>query len=181
MSIGRLFLLLFMAFISACNMEDLAPSGEDRRGSTVEVVADFTLQDVDGNDFTLSDYLASGSQPSDAIVLYFTMWCPTCLDHTDILYNQIVPTFAGRGTVQYVLVDYVSGDWQNARWIAQSNGYLGTSFTIIADVQNRVKEQLHGSMGMTVVINPQGEIVMNEEFRSGANLQATLESMLPAL
>lgn len=183
--------LLLVAGLSGCLNaieDDLNPSGDDLRVTTPpgssgdqpgQLAPDFTLTDSVGTSFRLADHLDGGTQPADVVVLYFTMWCPVCLSHTDHLYNEIVPRFAGRGTVVYGLVDYVSGSVANARIMEQSNGYAGSAFTVLVDAQLDLFSKYHGAMGKVVVIAADGTVMLNEDYRNGTKLIATLEGLLP--
>ncbi len=183
-------LLLVMSLSGCLNSieDDLLPSGDDQRVTVIpgssgdqpgQSAPDFTLTDSVGAAFQLADHLSGGTQPADVVVLYFTMWCPVCLSHTDHLYNEIVPQFAGRGTVVYGLVDYVSGTVSNARVMEESNGYAGSAFTVLVDAQLDVFNKYHGAMGKVVVIAADGTVILNEDYRNGTKLVATLEGLLP--
>ena len=183
-------LLIALCFsLSACDLkDDLLPSSSDQRGTVVpgsignmpgQIAADFTIKDMYGNDFVLSDHLAGGSNPADVIVLYFTMWCPICLSHTDHIYTNVIPQFSSRGTVVYGLVDYVSGSVSATYAQASANGYLTPKFDILADVNQAVLNQFNGAMGITVVINSDGTILMNEDYRTGGTLIEIMNQQLP--
>ena len=181
--------LLFIG-LSACDMkDDLLPSNSDDRG-TVEpgsigympgqIAADFTIKDMYGDDFVLSDHLAGGSDPADVIVLYFTMWCPICLSHSSHIYTNVMPQFSNRGTVVYGLVDYVSGSVSGTYAEASAIGYVaGSGFSVLADVNQAVLNQFNGAMGITIVIDSDGTILMNEDYRTGATLVEILDQQLP--
>ncbi len=183
-------ILLISSALAACNdlSGDLIPSSSDKRSTVIagstgnrpgQLVADFTIKDSLNNDFTLSDHLNSGTQPADVIVLYFTMWCPICLSHSDHIYNTIMPQFMSRGTVVYGLVDYVSGSVAATRASELANGYGGSDFVTLSDVHQSLFNQLNESMGAVVVIANDGTILLNEDFRDGTALQTTLDQQLP--
>jgi len=203
--------------------DDLWPSDEDQRGSVAagsvgalpgQTAADFQVQDSVGNAVQLADYLSDGATPADAVVLYFTMWCPICLSHSDHMLSTVVPRFRDRGDVVYALVDYVSGSVALSRAAEQANGYAGSDFVVLADVDqalfdyvsgsvalSRAAEQANGyagsdfvvladvdqalfdqfdaAMGTIVVIGPDGVIRLNEDYRTGAHLAASLDGLLP--
>lgn len=168
--------------------DDLLPSDSDERAAVVfgsvghlpgQVVADFTLIDTRGTPFTLSEQLTGGATPADAVVLYFTMWCPICLSHSDHILNTVMPQFTGRGDVRYMLVDYVSGSVALSRASEWANGYGGSPFTVLADVDQALLNQFDAAMGSTVVIGPDGSVLMNEDYRTGSNLTLMLEALLP--
>ena len=184
-----LSLSLLLIGLGACDLkDDLLPSSSDDRGAVVpgsighmptQIAADFTIKDMYGNDFVLSDHLAGGTNPADVIVLYFTMWCPVCLSHTDHMYTNVIPQFETRGTVVYGLVDYVSGSVSATYAQASANGYLTPKFDILADVNQAIKNQFNGAMGVTVMIDNDGTILMNEDYRTGAKLIEILDQQLP--
>ena len=184
-----LALCLLVIGLGGCDMkDDLLPSSGDDRSTVVagsignqptQIAADFNLQDMYGNDFILSDHLVDGGDPADVVVLYFTMWCPICTSHTDYIYTNVIPQFANRGNVEYVLVDYVSGSVSATFSVAQANGYVTPKFTILADVDRAVLNQFNGAMGITVVIDNDGTILMNEDFRTGETLIDILDQQLP--
>jgi hypothetical protein len=185
-----LWLVVALFWLSGCGdmTGDLNPSGDDKRpdinsGSIgylpTQKAADFTVTDSTGSDFTLSDHLAGGSTPADAVVLYFTMWCPICLAHSDHMYNHVIPQFKPRGNVAYALVDYVSGSVSGSRMAELANGYAGSDFTTLADVDQDLQDQFNGAMGTVVVIDSSGTILINEDYRDGSALMDTLDQQLP--
>jgi len=187
----KLVLLIVLSFsLSACNsvVDDLNPSDSDKRVSVVadsignmpgQIVADFIAKDSLNNDFVLSDHLTGGSNPADVVVLYFTMWCPICLSHSDHIFNQVMPQFQSRGTVVYGLVDYVSGSVSATFAAERANGFAGSDFTTLSDMNQSLLDQFNGSMGVVVVIDSDGTILLNEDYRNGSALIETLDQQLP--
>jgi len=181
---------LLCLHLTACGgvEDDLWPSDEDQRGSVAagsvgslpgQTAADFRVQDSAGNAVQLANYLSDGAAPADAVVLYFTMWCPICLSHSDHMLSTVVPRFRDRGDVVYALVDYVSGSVALSRAAEQSNGYAGSDFVVLADVDQALFDQFDAAMGTIVVIGPDGVIRLNEDYRTGAHLAAALDELLP--
>lgn len=189
-NLGVALALAASLLCAACGSlgDDLLPSNQDRRAAVVpgstghlpgQVAADFTAVDTLSQPFVLSDHLAGGATPADAIVLYFTMWCPVCLSHTDHMLGSVVPAVSGRGTVVYLLVDYVSGSVALSRAAELGAGYAGSAFTVIADLNQNLFAQFDAAMGTTVVLGPDGTVLMNEDYRTGQNLFAILDGVLP--
>ncbi|MDQ7003423.1 MAG: redoxin domain-containing protein [Ghiorsea sp.] len=183
-------LLACLLLLSSCGntVDDLNPSGEDLRPAITansigsqpsQISADFSAPATNGTTFKLSNHLTGGATPADAVVLYFTMWCPICISHTDHLLFNIIPQFQGRGTTTYVLVDYVSGSIASTTVSEAVNGYAGSIFTTIADENQSLLNQFQGAMGKTIVIDKNGVIQMNEDFRTGDHLINTLNRILP--
>jgi hypothetical protein len=95
------------------------------------------------------------------------------------MYNTVIPQFSGRGTVVYGLVDYVSGSVSASRAAELANGYAGSDFTTLADVSQNLLDQFNGAMGVVVVIDSDGTILLNEDYRGGSALIETLDQQLP--
>jgi len=172
-----LFVCMCSVFLNACS-EDLNPSDSDLRpavqlGTTGNSVgqnaSDFTVLDTLGNSINLSDELAE----NDAVVIYFTMWCPLCDSHMSSMRRSVVPEYPN---VRFIIVDFVTGSVSQSRSVQESNGYSST--TVVADVDYLLTRQFDGDMGITIVIGPGGEILMNEDYKQ-SKLTSTLTSILP--
>jgi hypothetical protein len=171
------FLLIAGALLVTAGCGDnLFPSGEDKRpavqagsnGSAVSQKApDFAVSDTNNATVTLASSLAGRT----AAVFYFTMWCPICDIHMSSMRSDIIPLFPD---VNFYLVDYVSGSVAGAAGAASANGYAGGVFTTLADVNHTLENNFQGTMGATVVVDSSGTILMNEDYRDGARLQAVL-------
>lgn len=169
-----------MLAVTACGRgmgDDLNPSGEDKRpiveegsaGTQVgQLSPDFTLQDTLDNSRTLSTELAT----TDAVVLYFNMWCPICDAHASHMRASIMPDFP---TVRFFLVDYVSGSIAVSRSAQLANGY-GSS-TVLVDTGQTIFNLFEASMGTTVVIDYSGIVRMNEDYKDGMKLRQILEAL----
>jgi len=159
--------------------DNLFPSGSDKRsevqagsiGSGVSQKApDFSVTDTNGTTVTLASSLAGRK----GAVFYFTMWCPICDSHMSSMRSSIIPRFPD---VNFFLVDYVSGSVSDAAGAASANGYAGGVFTTLADVNNTLENNFQGTMGTTVVVDNAGIIRMNEDYRDGERLLATLAGL----
>lgn len=182
---GTIF--LFLLLISGCGgtTDDLFPSGNDERPPVVNgetggrpgnIAPDFAVITTDNRNFTLSDYRLGGPQAADAVVLYFTMWCPACSAHMDHIQFDIMPRFAG-AKVTYLVVDYLSGSTALTRQSQQESGFTGGGWLAAADPGQVVTGIFSATMGTTVVIDRSGVVRMNEDFRTGANLLAILKEL----
>lgn len=181
MYFARYATIALALFLGACGgmLDDIRPSGEDKRvmaeaesAGTKEgqKTPDFTLSTIYGASFNLYSEL----QGADAVVLYFTMWCPICDSHMSHMRSRIASGFPN---VRFVLVDYVSGSVDNARSAASSSGYANGVFTVIADVDQHVLNLYGATMGTTVVIDASGTVRMNEDYKNGGELLDTLEAL----
>jgi len=161
----KLLTILLISFaLYGCN-EDLNPSDSDERPSVQagsighyvgQSAADFSLSDTQGNTLNLTDELLA----NDAVVLYFTMWCPLCDTHMSSIRQNVKPQFPN---VRFLVVDYVSGSTNQSRSAQFSNGYA--SEVVIPDTEHVLLKQFDATMGSTIVINASGEILMNEDYK----------------
>ncbi len=154
-------------------MDDLSPSGSDKSRSTVgQTAPDFTISDTHGNSVNLTSELTGTTVKG--VVLYFTMWCPTCDTHMSQMRDAIIPAFPD---VVFFALDYVSGSVAEASIAEISNGYSGSGFRVLADIGHQVADSYTGTMGTTVVVDKTGVIRMNEDFKDGTRLYAALASL----
>lgn len=180
MSIVRFAIVFFGISLVACGggvADDLLPSGEDRRSDVVpgsigtqvgQESPDFSRQDTLGNTVNLATELAG----ADAVVLYFTMWCPICDAHSSHMRATIMPDYPN---VRFFLVDYVSGSIDVARAAQLANGYAAS--VVLVDVNQQLFGLYNASMGTTVVIASNGIVQMNEDYKDGVKLRQTLEAL----
>ena len=175
--------VLMVSFtLAGCDgiMDDLVPSGEDKREDVVggsmgtqvsQQSPDFSVLDTLGNSRGLYDEL---SQPDvTGVVLYFTMWCPICESHMNDLRSNVIPNFP---TVKFFLVDYVSGSVASSLATQRAFGY--TSIDTLVDSDQAVLDLYNATMGTTLVINSVGNIVeMNEDYKDGVKLTETLQAL----
>ena len=178
MYFAKLVILLFLFALPLGCGDNLIPSGEDRRsaveagtaGSTSgQKATEFAVTDSDGATVTLASALASRK----GIVLYFTMWCPSCDQQTAQLQTMIA-SFPGVG---FYLVDYVSGTVSDAGASALADGFTGVGFTTLADTSHLLLDGFLGTMGTTVVIDAAGVIRLNEDYRDGARVRTVLAAL----
>jgi len=157
--------------------DDLAPDGSDRRPDVEQgvigpyvgqIAPDFTLQDTLYTGVTLSAELAN----ADAVVLYFTMWCPICDSHMSHMRSTVIPQYP---EVTFWFVDYVSGSVEVARAAQVSSGYADV--TVLVDTDQNVLDDYVATMGTTVVVDRNGVVQMNEDYKDGTRLQSVLEAL----
>ena len=173
-------LLLASLGLAGCGgiTDDLLPSGDDNRPAVEEgsdgtqvgqLSPDFSAFDTLGNTRGLYDELST----STGVVLYFTMWCPICDTHASHMRAEVMPNFP---TVQFFLVDFVSGSIAASRTAQLANGY--GDIETLADIDQKLYGLYNASMGTTVVIDSAGNIVrMNEDYKDGVKLIETLEAL----
>ena len=176
------YLVLFVLVLSGCKglPNDLNPSGEDKSTSTTtEVAADgetesqtigISVQTGLGETIDL-DQALSGKK---AIVLYFTMWCPICNGHTDKLINEVIPNYSN---VSYYLVDYVSGTLSDSQISLESSGYEEAPLTLLVDLEREIELKYKGTMGITVVLDANANVLMAEDLKDGVRLKEILAGL----
>jgi len=173
-----MFAILFLV-LAGCG-SDLSPSSSDKRplvdcgtlGTRVcQQAPDFTLSDSLGNTVTLSSLLSSPTL--SGVVIYFTMWCPTCTADMSLTRDSIMPAYPH---VAYVAVDYVSASVAQARDAEVSNGFDGSGFIVLADINRTVYGLENATMATTIVIDKNGIVRMNETFKID-KLQNTLAAL----
>ena len=178
---GNLPLLLLWAVVAGCEgiSDDLFPSGADNRpaveAGTVgpevgQTAPDFTVPDTLGGDFTLSEELPAAR----AVVVYFTMWCPTCDSHMSHMRDTLMP---GYPDVTFLAVDYVSGSVADARSAQDSHGFGGPDFRVVADLSGEVEALYEGTMGTAVVIDAGGVVRLNEDYKDGSRVDDVLAGL----
>jgi peroxiredoxin len=161
-------LLLSVIFLSGCG--DLSASNSDKH-VVGQIAPNFTLSDTLGTTVTLSSVLTSTGV--DGVVLYFTMWCPSCEVHMNSMLSFQIPNFPN---VRFFAVDYVSGTVAEARNAELDHGFGDSGFIVLADTAQTVLNRYHASMGTTVVIDKTGVIQMKEEYKSD-RLTAALNAL----
>jgi peroxiredoxin len=163
-SIKSVVMLFICCLLLACN-EDLTPDSKDLRpaveagseGNNVgQLAVDFTLDNTLEESINLFDEL----QANDAVVLYFTMWCPLCDSHMTSLRQNVKTEFPN---VRFLVVDYVSGSLAQSRSAQLANGYA--SETVLPDTAQILVKQFAGTMGSTIVIRADRSILMNEDYK----------------
>jgi hypothetical protein len=111
----------------------------------------------------------------DGVVLYFTMWCPTCDSHMSHMRRHLVPDFPN---VKFFVIDYVSGSVSYARDSQIDNGYAGPDFEVLVDTDQTLVQLFRGTMGITVLLDYAGRILLNEDYRNGSGLKSALLDFL---
>jgi peroxiredoxin len=145
-------------------LDDLAPSGKDRRPPVVagsvgpavgQTAPDFTLLDSLGTPVSLYDTLASRR----GVVLYFTMWCSICFEHMSSLRADM----AQNPDVAFYVVDYVSGSVAGARAAEQLYASEVSGFRVLADASSDWVNFYQAPMG-TVVIDRSRVVRWNSDY-----------------
>jgi len=168
-----LFISLALFTLTGC-LDDLTSDSKDKRtdtstgGDNAAPALDFTELSTENETIQLSSELLN----HDAVVLYYTMWCPLCDSHMSHMRNNIIDNYSN---VRFLMVDYVSGTISQSRSSQVSNGYA--SLTVLADTDQSLVDQFNATMGTTVVIDDQNNILMNEDYKNGARLIDVLEAL----
>lgn len=163
-------LLVAFSLLTAC-LEDLNPDDKDLRSesdlaptTSENFVATTTLN----TSVNLEDELLN----SDAVVLYFTMWCPLCDSHMSHMRSEIIDNYRN---VKFYMVDYVSGNISQSRSSQLANGYA--KLQLLVDNNQVLLKQYNATMASVVVINDKKQILLNEDYKNGARLIETLDKL----
>ncbi len=163
--------VFLMLAVMACQ-EDLYPqdnsSARSLAATTGYTLDDFTVSLNTGQALTLSEQLTN----ADAVVLYFTMWCPVCDSHMQHIRNHLVSSYPN---VNFIMVDYVSGNHSHSRASQLNSGY--SDFSVISDTDDYLQDLLQGTMGSIVVIDKNFVVQLNEYFKNDQALKAALDSI----
>jgi len=165
-----LTVFLFISLLTGCGdmMDDLSPTGVDKRALDATEPVDFTAVTSLGETVSLSTELLSAK----GAVLYFTMWCPYCDSHMTHMRSNIIGAYPD---VKFFIVDYVSGSVAGARAAQISSGY--SDMTVLADTGHSLSDKFNGTMGTTVVMDKRGVIVFHEDYKP-PRLEDALEALL---
>jgi len=172
--------MLFLVAGCGGMRDDLVPSSSDQQppvtpgspGSAVgQLAPDFTVADSLGNTVTLS----AVTPAHKGVVMYFTMWCPTCDAHMSYIRDSVISQPSNSNVVFYA-VDYVSGSVAEALRAEQDHNFGGSGLIVLADTSNTVLSLYHATMATTVIIDRNGIVRMNEQFKT-----TKLQNVLAAL
>lgn len=157
--------------LSGCQ-EDLLPSNDPlNNDSSIQVGTT-----IDDFSYTLSTningQLSQQLTTHDAVVLYFTMWCPVCDAHMSHIRSRFVTQYPN---IHFIFVDYVSGTVSETGRARSATGY--SDFDVIADVNNQLQTALNGTMATTIVIDKNFIVQLHEEFKDGARLNVLLNQL----
>ena len=156
-----------LSLLTGC-LEDLTPDSKDLRSGDSKTSENFIATTTLNETITLEDELLT----NDAVVLYFTMWCPLCDNHMNHIKNHVIENYRN---VHFYMVDYVSANLSQSRSLQRSNGYTGLE-TLVDNKQSLLK-QYSATMASVIVINDQKQIILNEDYKNGARLINVLDNL----
>ncbi|MBV6494101.1 MAG: Thiol-disulfide oxidoreductase ResA [Turneriella sp.] len=168
-----IFIALFSTSIGCSN---LVPDGTDLRSHNTSSIVnvgdsapDFSLVTTAHTTLNLTTALSG----KNAVVLYFTMWCPVCTSHTDEMLQTLVNTHPN---VRFVFVDYVSASLSDTISMQHYSGYDGKPIDVAFDETQRVMNTYGATMASTIVVDSTGKVRMNETYKKVRldNLLSTL-------
>lgn len=170
-NLKQIAVLLFVFCMTGCK-EDLMPSNAPIESTLVsregEVIDDLLFTFSDGTSSSISERLST----HDAVVLYFTMWCPICDAHMSHIRSQIQPQY---NNVDFIFVDYVSGSVVETMKVQRSSGY--TDFDVIADINNELETYFNGTMATTIIIDKNFIVKLNSLFKTGNEIKDKLDTL----
>ena len=170
------FVVLTLSILTLGCQEDLQPSSSDRRDIEEGSTGVQAGQIIDDFEYTLStgatSSLTADLQTHDAVVYYFTMWCPVCTEHMQHIAQDLVTAYPD---VQFYFVDYLTSSLNQTHSTLTSQGWQG--FPTISDFNNALENKLDGTMAITVVVDKNYTVQLNEEFKNGSRLEDVLEAL----
>lgn len=173
-TIKILLLILLATGLHACKgiEDDLLPSGQDLRTiqHSPRKIGNMVAQGEEG----VINLKKASAASSQGMVLYFTMWCPICNSHTDHIISKIKPHYP---EVDFYLVDYVNATLDDAQSARDASGYGNSGLILLLDHKNQVQNAFDGTMGIVVVVNPAGEVLLHEDFKDGTKLKQVLNQL----
>lgn len=171
MRLIKLFTLCFLLISLTACVEDLNPESKDLRSKidlAPSISNNFIATTTVNESINLEDELLN----YDAVVLYFTMWCPTCDSHMSHIQQHVMDNYTN---VRFLMVDYVSANTSQSRSLQVSNGY--GAFTVLSDSNQSLLNQYEATMASVVVIDDQNRILLNEDYKTGTRLINTLNNL----
>ena len=171
MYFSRSILLILCLFSLMGCQEDLNPDSEDIRQEEPSQAINFIAPTtIDSQNIELREELEN----YDAVVLYFTMWCPSCNAHMSHMRFNVINEYPN---VRFLMVDYVSESILSAERSQMNSGYA--SMTVLFNKDNVVSELFNKNknMAITVVIDKDSNILMNESYKNGERLKQTLTAL----
>jgi peroxiredoxin len=179
-SAKKFFAVLPIALLTACGVagDNLLPSGSDMHQTAVagtigsgtnQNTPALTLPDLNGGTFSLAAETAAGK----TVVIYFTMWCPICDEHQQDIQSAVMPN---KPSVEYVLIDYVSGSVAASSAARDGAGWSVSPFRTLVD-NGSALSAFHATMATTVVVDKNGVVRMNELYKTSSFLLNVLGSV----
>lgn len=168
MRLIKWFSLCASIFISTGCLEDLNPEQKNLRSNQNLTADNFTAITTLNETILLEDELLI----SDAVVIYFTMWCSLCDLHMDHMRNYVMDSYPN---VRFLMVDYVSGSIDQSRSAQLNSGYA--DLTVLVDNQHSLLNSLDATMASVIVIDDQNSILLNEDYKNSARLIDVLEAL----
>jgi thiol-disulfide isomerase/thioredoxin len=156
-----------LSVLTGC-LEDLKPASKDLRSGDTPTSENFIALTTLNKTVTLENELLN----NDAVVLYFTMWCPLCDSHMSHMRSEIIDNYRN---VSFYMVDYVSANLAQSLSSQRSNGYAGLQ--LLVDNQQSLLNQYNATMASVVVIDDQKKILLNEDYKNGARLINILDNL----
>lgn len=132
--------------------EEPQQEGESQEDEPLEAL-DFTVQDYEGNEVKLSDYIGT-----PIVLNFWASWCPPCRDEMPH-FNKVSEEYA-KDELLFLMVDLVDGGRETVekgKKYVEDNGY---TFTVLFDTkQNAAATYGIRSLPTTFFINKDGSII----------------------
>lgn len=156
---------ILMATLVFVRCSNLVPDDRDLRARNPlsilkvgDTARDFTLPITDGTSLDLAASLAG----KNAVVFYFTMWCPVCTSHTDEIVQTLIPAYPA---ARFVIVDYVSSNLTESAMLKTYGGYDATGIVVALDSTQSFMKDYAATMASTVIVDSTHKIRMSETYK----------------
>jgi thiol-disulfide isomerase/thioredoxin len=136
-----LLMIAVVALLGAC------VSGEKSDGA-VKGAPNFTLQDIDGQNISLS-----GLKGKVVVLDFWAMWCPPCRASIPGI-EKLHKTYAGKGLV-ILGISLDSGDWDSVKAFRTE---YGITYPILKGTEDVAQRYLVRTIPMFVIVDKDGNI-----------------------
>jgi len=146
---------------------------DEKIGTNVgDYAPDFTLKDLDGNDYTLSNY--NGKSP--VVINFFEKWCPPCIIEMPSL-NELARDYDGKVSVLAIFGNGFNG----TKKYIEDNVY--SSLKVLYDEGFKVSSKYKaGFIPQTYIIEKEGKIAKKyfggRDFGKGSDARKTIDDLL---
>lgn len=129
--------------------------GDGNGEEKLDPAPDFTLTDIDGNEFSLSDY-----EGKVVILDFMATWCDPCKNAMDDLKD----IYANYDSSEVVIMSIDIDEDENDTMLRDFKDTYGDDWIYAVDYQNDVdaKYDINDNIPVTVIVNKQGKIAFRK-------------------
>jgi thiol-disulfide isomerase/thioredoxin len=135
-------------FITALALAGACVSGEKKGGGAAQSAPDFTLEDLDGRNVTLS-----GLKGKVVLLDFWATWCPPCRASIPSV-EQLHKTYGARGLV-VVGISLDGGDWDSVK---EFRNEAGITYPVLKGTEEVAQQYLVRTIPAFVIVDKEGII-----------------------